>query len=38
MATLTENRHAGGFMISEANGYRSREAAIVASGSRWPRR
>lgn len=32
MATLIESRHAGGFIISEANGHRSRETITVASG------
>lgn len=32
MATLTESRHAGEFIISEANGHRSRETVTVAVG------
>lgn len=32
MATLTESRHAGEFLISQANGNRSREVATVKSG------
>lgn len=32
MATLIESRHAGEFIISEANGHRSRETITVASG------
>lgn len=32
MATLTETRHAGEFIISEANGHRSREAVTIAAG------
>ena len=32
MATKTEPLHTGGFIISEANGNRSREVAIVVSG------
>ncbi|BBK30302.1 bacteriophage lambda head decoration protein D [Stella humosa] len=32
MAVLTETRHAGGFMVSEANGFRSRETVTVLSG------
>lgn len=32
MATLTEARHAGEFILSEANGTRSREAVTVVSG------
>lgn len=32
MTTLTEARHAGGFIVSEANGYRSREKITVLSG------
>jgi hypothetical protein len=29
---VTEGRHAGGFIVSEANGYRSRGAAIISNG------
>lgn len=32
MTVLTEGRHTGGFMVSEANGHRSRETGTVASG------
>ena len=32
MATKTEPLHTGGFIISEANGFRSREVATVVSG------
>lgn len=32
MTTKTETRHAGGFIVSEANGTRSREAITVLSG------
>lgn len=32
MTTLTEGMHAGEFILSEANGQRSREVATVASG------
>jgi hypothetical protein len=32
MTTLTEGRHAGEFILSEANGSRSRENVTVASG------
>jgi len=32
MATLTEGQHAGEFLVSEANGRRSRETITVASG------
>jgi len=32
MTVLTEGRHAAEHLVSEANGYRSREAIIVASG------
>lgn len=32
MATLTESRHAGGFIVSEGNGFISREAVTVLSG------
>lgn len=33
MATLTEGRHAGEFIVSEANGARSREAMTIDAGS-----
>ena len=33
MTTLTENPHAGEFLISEANGTQSREVVTIASGS-----
>jgi hypothetical protein len=33
MAILTENIHAFGFMVSEANGYKSRDSVTVAAGS-----
>lgn len=36
MTVLTEGRHAGEFLISEANGQRSRETATVASGQDLP--
>lgn len=32
MTTKTEPLHAGGFIVSEANGFRSRETATVLSG------
>jgi len=32
MTTLTEKFHSGGFLVSEANGRRSREAALLLSG------
>lgn len=32
MVTLTEGRHAGGYIVSEANGHRSREKITIASG------
>jgi hypothetical protein len=32
MTTLNETRHAGGFILSEANGTRSREVITVVSG------
>ena len=32
MAALTETFHAGGFLVSEANGSRSREQITVLSG------
>lgn len=32
MATLSEGQHTGGFMVSEANGWRSRETRTVLSG------
>ena len=32
MATKTEPLHTGGFIVSEANGFRSREVATVVSG------
>jgi len=32
MTVLTEARHAGEFIVSEANGWRSRESVIVAAG------
>lgn len=32
MATVTEPRHRGEFMVSEANGFRSRENIVVVSG------
>lgn len=32
MATLTESTHPGEFIVSEANGHRSREQVTVASG------
>ena len=32
MATLTEDFHAGAFIVSEANGHRSRESVTIASG------
>lgn len=32
MATLTEGRHAGEFIVSEANGNRSRDTVAVISG------
>ncbi|MCK7542956.1 head decoration protein [Marinobacter bryozoorum] len=32
MATFTESRHAGEFIISEANGHRSRDTVTVAAG------
>ncbi len=32
MTTLTETLHAGGFIVSEANGHLSREVVTVASG------
>ena len=32
MTALTETRHAGEFILSEANGHRSRESGTVASG------
>lgn len=34
MATLTESRHAGEFIISEANGHRSRDTVTVAVGNK----
>lgn len=32
MATITESRYAGEFLVSEANGHRSRENVTVAAG------
>ena len=32
MATLTESTHAGEFLVSEANGCRSRDTGTVVSG------
>lgn len=32
MPVLTETRHAGGFMVSEARGHRSRETVTIVSG------
>jgi hypothetical protein len=32
MTTKTEGTHAGGFLVSEANGLRSREQIVIASG------
>lgn len=34
MATLTETTHAGGFILSEANGNRSREKGVLAEGNK----
>ncbi|WP_142847236.1 head decoration protein [Telmatospirillum sp. J64-1] len=36
MGTLTEPRHAGGYLVSEANGSRSRESVIFAAGHAVP--
>ncbi|ODN70213.1 head decoration protein [Methylobrevis pamukkalensis] len=32
MVTLTEARHAGGFIVSEANNFRSRDEVVIAEG------
>jgi hypothetical protein len=32
MTVINESRHAGEFMVSEANGHRSREVVTIASG------
>jgi hypothetical protein len=36
MTTLTEGQHAGGFLVSEANGSRSREQITVLDGEDLP--
>lgn len=36
MPTLTERRHNGGYLVSEANGYRSRDVVTLASNGTGP--